>query len=144
MAVERTFELADFLPYLLSLAAENSGSEFQTGYKAKYGLLRTDWRVMFHLGLFGEMTARDICGRAKLHKTKVSRAVQRLAERRYLTRRTTPKDRRFEILALTVSGERVFEDLRQTAQHFDQRLAANFSGAETRILRKCLTVLAGP
>jgi DNA-binding MarR family transcriptional regulator len=82
------FELEEFLPYLLNQAAEVSSLAFQQVYKDRYGMLRTEWRVLFHLGLYGKMTASDIGARAKMHKTKISRAVQRLADRRFLTPKT--------------------------------------------------------
>ena len=81
-----TFDLSDFLPYLLNQAAEASSLEFQQLYKDRYGILRTEWRVLFHLGIYGRMTAREICDRTAMHKTKISRAVQKLADRRFLTR----------------------------------------------------------
>ena len=65
-----TFDLQLFLPYLLNQAAEESSLSFQRVYKDRYGMLRTEWRVLFHLGIFGQMTARDIGLRARLHKTK--------------------------------------------------------------------------
>ena len=36
-----TFDLWQFLPYLLNQAAEASSLEFQQVYKERYGLLRT-------------------------------------------------------------------------------------------------------
>ena len=78
------FDLRFFLPYLLNQAAEESSLAFQQVYKGRYGMLRTEWRVLFHLGIYGEMTAKEIGERARMHKTKISRAVQRLADRRFL------------------------------------------------------------
>ena len=79
MPEEIEFDLQDFLPYLLNQAAEVSSLEFQQVYRDRYGMLRTEWRVLFHLGLYGTMTAAQIGSRAKMHKTKISRAVQRLS-----------------------------------------------------------------
>ena len=59
------FYIENFLPYILTQAAEAVSTEFQSYYKKKYGILRTEWRVLFHLGSFGQMTARDIGIRAK-------------------------------------------------------------------------------
>ena len=70
------FALQDFLPYLLNRAAEESSLGFQKHYKNRYGMLRTEWRVLFHLGNYGEMTAKEIGSRAKIHKTKISRTQQ--------------------------------------------------------------------
>ena len=69
------FVVQDFLPYLLNRAAEDSSLAFQTLYKGRYGMLRTEWRVLFHLGMYHRMTARDISTRTQLHKTKPNRAV---------------------------------------------------------------------
>lgn len=139
-----TFELRDFTPYLLNQAAEATGSRFQCIYKSKYGMLRTEWRVLFHLGCYGDMTAKDICDRAGLHKTKVSRAVSALAQKRFLERHELPQDRRHERLTLTPAGHRAFEDLVGDAQAFDAQLAARFSHDELALLKKMLVQLAHP
>ena len=92
------FSLQDFTPYLLNQAAEESSLAFQRVYKNRYGMLRTEWRVLFHLGTYGEMTATDICTKARIHKTKISRAVQKLVERRFVVRARSDEDRRVEKL----------------------------------------------
>ena len=105
------FDLADFVPYLLNQAAEEASLGFQRVYKDRYGMLRTEWRVLFHLGRYGAMTATAIGRLAKVHKTKVSRAVQALEARRFLRREACEDDRRAERLSLTASGRAAFEDL---------------------------------
>ncbi|WP_299666823.1 MarR family transcriptional regulator [uncultured Ruegeria sp.] len=137
------FDLRNFLPFLLNQAAEESSLEFQRVYKDRYGMLRTEWRVLFHLGNYGEMTARDIGARAKIHKTKVSRAVRRLEQRRYLKRLRDEKDRRVERLSLTSSGQTVYRELRDIARDYDAKLAAHFTTGEAALLRMMLRRLAG-
>ena len=51
---------------------------FAAVYKAEYGMTRPDWRVLANLGQYGRQSARQICARAGMHKTEVSRAVARL------------------------------------------------------------------
>jgi len=105
-------------------------------------MLRTEWRVLFHLGHYGTMTAKDICARARLHKTKVSRAVTALERKRFLTRAVSVHDRRHEDLSLTNVGQRTFDDLAAEAKRFDSAIMAPFSIDEQAILRKCLRRLA--
>ncbi len=136
------FDLQNFLPYLLNRAAEESSLEFQKLYKDRYGMLRNEWRVLFHLGNYGEMTAKEIGDQARLHKTKISRAVHRLEERRYLQRSRSATDRRVENLALTVLGQSVYHELCEVAGQYDTRLAAQFSADEVALLRKMLHRLA--
>ena len=142
MSNSNEFDLLQFLPYLLNQAAEASSLDFQQVYKDRYGMLRTEWRVLFHLGIFGEMTASEIGVRARLHKTKVSRAVQRLEDRRFLTRTRDEDDRRIDHLALTKQGRAAYEDLHAIATQYDARLTADLTAKETALLRKILGKLA--
>ncbi len=137
------FDLRNFLPFLLNQAAEESSLEFQRVYKNRYGMLRTEWRVLFHLGNYGEMTAKEIGLRAKIHKTKISRAVRRLEQRRYLQRLRDENDRRSEQLSLTHSGQAVYRELRDIARDYDAKLAARFTTGEAALLRMMLRRLAG-
>ncbi len=136
------FDLQDFLPYLLNQAAEEASLAFQRHYKARYGMLRTEWRVLFHLGIYGRMTAGEIGARARMHKTKISRAVTRLEERRFLTRRRDAEDRRREVLELTASGRAAYRDLRAVARDYDTALAARFEPEDVERLRRMLRSLA--
>ncbi len=137
------FDIRDFMPYLLNQAADASSLDFQRLYKARYGMLRTEWRVLFHLGRYGRLSAKQICERANIHKTKVSRAVAALEDKRYLTRAPAADDRRREDLDLTAQGRAVFRDLLAEAERFDTALLAGFSETEVALLRRFLTSIAG-
>ncbi len=136
------FDLQEFLPYLLNQAAEASSMAFQKIYKSRYGMLRTEWRVLFHLGIYGRMTANEIGRRSNMHKTKISRAVAKLEERRFLTRERSAGDRRQEMLELTQAGRNAYRELREVAMAYDDKLAAQFSPEEQRVLRAALKKLA--
>lgn len=139
-----SFDLSVFLPYLLNRAGETVSRDFQTIYRNRYGMLRTEWRVLFHLGLYGELTARQICDLADLHKTKVSRAVQALESKRFLVKRSDTSDRRVEHLCLSEKGRAVFSDLRDAAFDYETKLVANLSAAEVMQLKALLGKLANP
>lgn len=142
MSNDDDFDLQDFLPYLLTQAAEACGREYQSIYKGRYGLLRSEWRVLFHLGRYGDMTAREIVHRASTHKTKVSRAVRALELKRYLRRDVVETDRRSEMLSLTKAGRAVYKDLELAARDYDRALSSTLKADEQAILRKILKSLA--
>ena len=142
MSKVQTFDMHKFLPYLLNQASENSGVAFEKHYKARYGMLRTEWRVMFHLGNFGSLSATDIAFRARMHKTKISRAVRALELKGFLKRARQKRDRRSETLQLTALGFRSYEKLRDVAREFDKEICKGLSEADLTVLRKCLTKLA--
>lgn len=142
MSNNEEFELQTFLPYLLNQAAEESSLVFQKAYKNKYGMLRTEWRVLFHLGAFGRMTATDIVDRARIHKTKISRAVTKLVEKRFVVRERSENDRRQEFLTLTPAGDLAYRDLRDVAKTYDAEVSKKFTDGEIRLLRMMLKRLA--
>jgi len=142
MTKKDNFDLMLFLPYLLNQAAEESSISFQKLYKDRYGMLRTEWRVLFHLGNFGDKTARQICVMSKMHKTKISRAVSALEKRRFLKRETLEKDRRSEILTLTKTGQDAYADLRAVAEQYDKVLTQGFTDQETHLLKQALRKIA--
>ncbi|SLN62556.1 MarR family winged helix-turn-helix transcriptional regulator [Pseudooctadecabacter jejudonensis] len=137
-----SFDLQDFMPYLLNQAAEATSRAFSSTYRTKYGMLQTEWRVLFHLGRYGDLTAKEICDRASLHKAKVSRAVHALIDKHYLTRATRSDDRRHEVLSLTQQGRDVFDDLHQKAQSYEAALLQDFDHAEIAKMRTILIRIA--
>lgn len=143
MSQKTDFDLQNFLPYLLNQAAEESSLAFQKVYKDRYGMLRTEWRVLFHLGIYGRMSAKEIGERSKMHKTKISRAVARLEERRFLTRQASEEDRRLEYLQLTQQGQAAYRDLLEVAERYDSQLTAALTREEVVGLRALLRKLAG-
>lgn len=138
-----SFDLQDFLPYLLNQAAEAASLSFQRVYRDRYGMLRTEWRVLFHLGLYGRMTATDIGTRSRMHKTKISRAVSALEAKRFLTRTRGDADRRSEFLTLTAAGEAAYRDLSAIARAHDAALVAGLAPDQAAMLRAALKRLAG-
>ncbi len=119
-----SFDLETFLPYLLNQAAEATSRAFQAVYRDRYGMTRTQWRVLAHLGQFGSMTARDICARSHIEKTKVSRAVAALEGEGMLARAPSPQDGRAEILTLTSKGAAAHAELGKLALDHDKALRA--------------------
>ena len=135
------FQLDDFLPYLLTNAAEATGRAFSAHYRDAYGMSRAQWRIMAHLGRGTPLTATDICTRAHLEKSKVSRAVSGLEEAGYLARSPSSKDRRAELLSLTEAGRRVHADLATHARRFQAALTDRLGVEEVEGLAKLLRAL---
>jgi len=116
------FHLNEFLPYLLNQASETTGPTFADLYKSKHGLLRTEWKVLAHLGELGPLSARDICALSKTHKTKISRAVFALETKRLLQRAQNANDRRFETLSLTKMGKTKYDAICRDAMAHNKNL----------------------
>ncbi|MBO6541520.1 MAG: MarR family transcriptional regulator [Rhizobiaceae bacterium] len=136
-----TLDLETFLPYRLNRLAEVVSREFARVYKERFGLTRPEWRLLATLGQHGTMTATDIGAHSSMHKTKVSRAVVSLEQRRWLIRETHQRDRRIENLTLTKAGRAAYLELVPIAREFENRLLAALAPEERRAASAGLSAL---
>ncbi|WP_353187377.1 MarR family transcriptional regulator [Bosea sp. (in: a-proteobacteria)] len=114
--------LEEFLPYRLNRLAAAVSQAFRAVYGPHHDLTVPEWRVLATLGQFETMSAKAIGAHSAMHKTKVSRAVRALEERRWLARRESPDDRREEILRLTPLGRKSYAEIVPRALAFEARI----------------------
>jgi DNA-binding MarR family transcriptional regulator len=135
--------LEAFLPYRLNRAAAAISTRFKRVYARRYQLTTPEWRVLATVAQFGEITARDIGVHSQMHKTKVSRAVRGLAERRWLTRRENILDRREEFLVLNARGRQAYESLIPEMKRLEAQLLEDIGKEISEELQGSLTSLEG-
>ena len=135
------FDLEAFLPYRLNRAAEVVSLRFAAQYRTRYEMTRPEWRTLAALGTYGRMTATQIGANAAMHKTKVSRAVRALEDRRWLRRHENVHDRREEHLELTALGRRHFVEMVEMARAYERELAALLGTEGLSFIEKGLDVL---
>ena len=114
--------LEAFLPYRLNRIAAAVSQDFRSVYGPHHDLTIPEWRVLATLGQSEKISAKEIGRHSSMHKTKVSRAVRALEERRWLTRRESEEDRREEILSLTAQGRKVYKDIVPKALAFEKQI----------------------
>ncbi len=114
--------LEAFLPYRLNRIAAAVSQDFRSVYGPHHDLTIPEWRVLATLGQSEKISAKEIGRHSSMHKTKVSRAVRALEERRWLTRRESEEDRREEILSLTAQGRKVYNDIVPKALAFEKQI----------------------
>jgi DNA-binding MarR family transcriptional regulator len=115
-------KLEDFLPHRLNVLS-SLVSQALTRVYGRYGIGIPEWRVLVTLGENRAMTGKEVGAQTHMHKTKVSRAVAQLEQRKFLTRRPNRSDLRESFLSLTPAGRAVYEELAPSAHEFTVRLA---------------------
>ncbi len=114
--------LEEFLPYRLNVVASLVSQALSRIYVERHGIGVAEWRILVTLGQFEVMTAKAIGAHSHMHKTKVSRAVTDLLQRKLIARRENRADRREAFLSLTAAGRAIYEDLAPGALEFANRL----------------------
>jgi DNA-binding MarR family transcriptional regulator len=130
-------QLESFLPYRLNRIAAAVSQDFRSVYGPHHDLTIPEWRVLATLGQFEEISAKEIGRHSSMHKTKVSRAVQALEERRWLKRRESEEDRREELLTLTALGRKAYREIVPKAVEFERRILDEL-GSETELFLAAL------
>src|SRR5580692_6479538 len=119
-------KLEKFLPYQLNVVASLVSLALSRVYARRYGIGVPEWRVLVTLGQYGVMTGKAIGAHTHMHKTKVSRAVALMEDRKLLVRRANRADMRESFLSLTAGGRAMYEEV---APH-----ALDVAGTPTEIL----------
>lgn len=123
-----------FLPYRLNRLAARLSERTRAVYRRQHDLTVPEWRVLVSLVNHDRMTAREVGLYSAMHKTKVSRAVQALEERRWLRRETNMANRREAFLWLTPHGKRAFDEIAPGLVAFEQALVERTGRSRSEIL----------
>src|SRR5262249_18437042 len=103
----------DRTTYRFSILASRQTRCLSEMYLQKFGLSVSQWKVLPIVGYYGPMSAKDVGERTSLEPEKVTRAVDQLVARGYVTRHADPKDRRRVVLSLAAKGKDVFRESEQ-------------------------------
>ena len=118
----KQFILANFLPYQLSILASGISRDFSKEYILRFGLNNAEWRIIAHLSQETEtISIREIYQKVDLEKSKVSRAVSKLAKRKLLSKKVNLSDKRLVDLKLTKVGREIIDEMTEIAKDFEAR-----------------------
>jgi DNA-binding MarR family transcriptional regulator len=115
--------LEDFLPHKLNVLSSLVSQALTRVYGQRYGIGIPEWRVLVMLGQYGVMTGKQVGAHTHMHKTKVSRAVAQLEQRKYVARRANRADLREAFLSLTPAGRAIYQEAAPIALDFTNRLS---------------------
>jgi DNA-binding MarR family transcriptional regulator len=136
------FRLEDFLPYRLSVAANQVSRLFARQYSESYGLSIPEWRMLAVIGRFGTISPSAVGEWTTMDKVKVSRAAASLVARGLVKQTQDPNDGRGRLLRLTRKGMSVREGMVPLACELEEQLAEGMSRTEWGSLLKALDKLA--
>lgn len=135
-------QLADFLPYQLSIASNAVSGLIAERYRKRFGLKVLEWRVMAVLGdaaSRGEALTQSALTQATLmDKVAVNRACKVLEDRGLIARAPNARDGRSHLLELTGEGRAIHAEVMPLAQATESELCAGFSAEEDAQFRDML------
>jgi DNA-binding MarR family transcriptional regulator len=103
--------LDDLLLYRLSRLLSVAGSMVIRLCEGRFGITRREWRLVAVLASRGELSSSELAEHAQLDRARTSKSVGSLVSKQLVSRVVRPGDRRQVRLALTVSGQALYEEL---------------------------------
>jgi MarR family transcriptional regulator, transcriptional regulator for hemolysin len=104
------------------------------------GLSQAKWRTLMHLSLAGDaLTQTEIAARLGVEEPSVVTLLHRLEREDWITRSSSPRDRRCKMVLLGRRAERVIAQITASAETLRHEL---LSGISTSHLQTCMNVLA--
>lgn len=134
------FSLDKFIPYQLAVLAERVSREFSASYRDRYGIIRSEWRVIVHIWAAGPVSVREVHKRVDMDKSKVSRAATRLENAGLITKTQDDTDRRLLKLEMSDEGRAMMTELLPLAAQYEAELLERL-GEEADTFRKLLNTL---
>lgn len=114
--------------------------------ETRYGLVRPEFVALYAVGLRSGVAAKNIVASSGLPKNTLSRAVQKLLQRRLLRRESDPDDLRSYVLALTPAGKAIFDETMPLMTGHQDAMLSALDEAERKQLCELLDklVIASP
>jgi DNA-binding MarR family transcriptional regulator len=127
-----SIDLLRFVPFRLNRLATEVSRELAGVYSDQFGIDVTEWRVLATLGMREPRSAQFIVRCTRTHKSKISRAVTRLALAGLIEGVPNHDDRRETPLRMTKKGRALYEKLVPVVLDYEQRLLSSLSKDEMR------------
>lgn len=121
-AADESF-LNEYLPYVLRRADQALSTAFY-GVLTRYGVARSEWRVLAVLEELGELSILDLTSASLTPQPTVTHAVRRLEERGLVSRVLGTDDKRQRFVSITPTGSRITRTLIDEAKQLEAEALA--------------------
>lgn len=132
--------LQDHLGYWLRYVSNHVSHAFRRKLEGR-GVTVAEWVIL--RALYGQNAAvpSKVAGSLGMTRGAISKLVDRLMDKRLVTRKSNRKDRRFQSVALTVQGAALVPELAALADQNDHEFFGGLSEPERRALGRVMKKL---
>ena len=134
-------DLLRFVPFRLNRLAAEVSRDLASVYSDQFAIDVTEWRVLATLGMGEPRSAQFIVRCTRTHKSKISRAVTRLALAGLVEGVPNSDDRRETQLRMTKKGRALYERLAPVVLNYERRLLASLTESDLQGLFHGLDML---
>ncbi|RZS31930.1 DNA-binding MarR family transcriptional regulator [Corticibacter populi] len=126
-----------FIPYLINRTATAINGQITT-FLAQHGLTLTHWRVLAFLSKQDGLNIGELGRNTMTEQSTLSRSLQLLEKKGYVTRKSCRKDTRATSVYLTAEGSKAFGEILSYVLELEERYLQGVSEQEQATLRAAL------
>jgi len=131
----------DLLNYQLKRLVSLGGAPAIRLCEGRYGIARTEWRLIAALVESGPLSPMALAERARFDPGRTSQTVAKLRDKGLVQREPDPAHRKRAIVAVTAAGQRLHAELWPQLAEINRRLVAALDPSEASVLETCLRKL---
>ncbi|CAH1689396.1 putative Multiple antibiotic resistance protein MarR [Hyphomicrobiales bacterium] len=139
--LESDYFITEFIPYLLNNITNSMNQKFKKSLR-KFDLNVSQWRVLVALGVRSHISLTDLGQFTAIDQPSLSRIVDQLVDRQFVTRMPRPNDGRFNEIALAPAGRALRDSAWPVAMAHSEQMIANLLPEEQEHLRVLLKKVA--
>lgn len=132
-----SFDLEDFLPYLLNRAGTRIADSFAREAR-RHGVTLQMWRVLAALHQKDGQAVGGLAGMTSIDVSTLSRLLDQMQKRRLVTRKRSGQDQRSVAIHRTAAGEAVTERLIPVALTYERQAASGLDVRQEKVLKDML------
>ena len=125
------------LPTLIKRSARLIDRQIDLTLK-EHGIARSQYRVLHYVARQGELTQKELAGLLQVEAATLTRIIDALVKKGWLTRVRDNEDQRVRRIRLTPEGERQFGDIPQPARALNRTITRQLDDAEAAALQSSL------
>ena len=133
-------DLEIHLGYWLRRVSNHVSGEFARTLRTRRTSV-AEWMVLCHVQERPGITPGELAGALALTRGAVSKVIDKLEAKNWITLSNRPEDNRGRLISLTRQGSRVLPDLAEIADHNDQTFFDVLEADEKATLRRLLSKL---
>ena len=131
----------DLLNYQLKRLVRLGGAPAIRLCEGRYGIARTEWRLVAALVETGPLSPMALAERAGMEPGRTSQTVAKLRTKGFVQREPDAAHPKRTLVAVTETGRRLYQELWPQLAEINRRLVAALDDDEARVLETCLRKL---
>ena len=100
----------------------------------QFDLVPYEWRILASISQNKSFTAKQLSQHSRMHKTRVSRAINKLSSKQMIEKTVNQDDKRETFLKLTDKGLQTYTKIAQLAEQFDEDILKCLTSKEQKSL----------